>query len=105
AEARAHLGEDQVGDLLARLAEVERLEEGRRLADRERAEGRDVEAADLPVERLGLEARPVALLALEVPAVAREEDADAHLVRLALELLEPRAHDLLLDQLPLRLRQ
>ena len=96
AEARADLGEQQLGRL------VERRRQGRSaskkspaLVDRQQhqvVDRRSVRAAQAPEQRVGLEPRAVAGRARRVGAVLRQQHADVHLVGLGLEPGEEAPH-------------
>src|SRR6185369_553635 len=87
----ADLAEDHRRRRVALGVDAERGEERRGVAHVHSVHVGDGLAADPEVERLGLETRAGARLAGPVRAVAREEDADVHLVSLALEPAEPAA--------------
>ena len=92
AQARAHFGEQQIRGFVKRRGQREALEERLHVRHRQEHQLVDVAAVELPEQRIGLQPRAAARLALRVRPVFREQHADVHLVRLGLQPLEEAAH-------------
>ncbi len=92
AQARADLAHQQLGRLVERLGQLQLAEEFVQMVHRDQHQGAQVHAVHAPEQGLGLQPRAAARRARRVRAVARQEHADVHLVRLGLEPVEEALH-------------
>src|SRR5262249_53807350 len=89
AQSAADLGEDEVGDLFLMGRQAHGVEEGGSRGHTHAIDIDDVAAVDPKHQRVGLQSAAIAARAQAVAAIARQEDADVHLVGPPFEPAKP----------------